>query len=83
MIKFDRIDSKCQAIVELNIVGAKNWDYKFEFNENDIPTAQLVINAIKDQMNERLKVIREKAYEDGWKDAKAKKRRQDWFAGGW
>lgn len=40
---------------------------------------------LRKQLDERLwaslKKIREDAYNDGWKDAKAKKMRQTWFSG--
>lgn len=83
MFQFDRKESECLLKVKISIPGAGDWTYTFSRHEEDVPDAQLTVNAMEDWMNEKLKAIREDSYNEGWKDAKAKKKKRDWFAGWW
>jgi hypothetical protein len=47
---------------------------------NDV-YATLVADNLRRHLCSTLIVIREKAYEQGWKDAKAHNRKADWFSG--
>ncbi len=83
MIKFDRKDNTIYCYVSVAIPGTQTWTYHFSWTSNDVPNAQLLCNALDDALTEKLKQIREDAYNKGWKDAKAKLRKSDWFGGWW
>jgi len=46
---------------------------------NDIGAAALALN-LEELYREAIAQVREKAYNAGWKDAKAKRGKQDWFS---
>lgn len=69
--------------IEINIPGFKTWTYSFIWTTNDEAYAQLLTNQIKDDVETTLKIIRREAYHEGWKDAKAKRKKADWFGGWW
>lgn len=83
MFNFKRHITKIELKIEPQISGADSWYYTFTADFHDEPGAQLVMNAIEDNLEKRLKKIRSDAYEEGWKDAKAKRKRADWFSGWW
>ena len=43
--------------------------------------AQLVTDYYRDRLRSEMQRIRREAYEEGWADAKAKRKKQDWFSG--
>ena len=45
--------------------------------------AEAMVEVIQTKMWDTLKTIRAKAYEQGWKDAKAKAQKETWFGGWW
>lgn len=83
MIQFNRKDSRVQVKVSIDIPRSGNWTYTLDRTESDVPSAQLIVNRMDDVLSNKLKQIREDAYNAGWKDAKAKTKKQDWFAGYW
>lgn len=83
MISFERKDNQIFTKVKLAIPGTTEWTYTCSFQENDVPTAQLVINAFEDALQEKLRQIRKKSYEQGWSDAKAKRKKCEWFGCWW
>lgn len=43
--------------------------------------ATLLLDAIRKQLASEMLAIREQAYKEGWRDAKAKRAKQSWFSG--
>ena len=59
------------------------WDYHFTWAcANDV-YAGFLANAMENQLGDRLAAIRAEAYEQGWKDAKAKRHKASWFSRRW
>ena len=69
--------------IEINIPGHKTWTYNFRWTTNDEAYSQLLTNQINEDVKKNLKVIRREAYNEGWKDAKAKRKKESWFGGWW
>lgn len=43
--------------------------------------AQLATNYLRERLLAEMQRIRRKAYEKGWRDARAKRKKEDWFSG--
>ena len=56
------------------------WDYHFTWHCADAVAAGFITHAMDKQLGDRLAAIREEAYEQGWKDAKAKRHKNTWFS---
>lgn len=83
MFEFKRIGKEIRLTISPNISGAENWTYYFRREEPSEPAAQLLLNAFESEMKKRLKATRQKYYDMGYKDAKAKRRKCDWIGGWW
>lgn len=82
MIYFNRKGKIVHINVEHGIFGSSEYFQRdLDFTQEYI--AELVINALQENLNRHLISLKRKYYEQGWKDAKAKKRKQDSFWGGW
>ncbi len=55
------------------------WVFKSE--EGSPWHAELVVRYLKNRLKECVKQIRRDAYEQGWKDARAKRVKETWFSG--
>lgn len=64
-----------------HVPGAESWYYTATLSSNSEVGAQLIANAIETELIRRLKEIRSAAYESGFSDAKAKRKRESWFSG--
>jgi len=80
MLRFKRTDS--QVIVHVDI-GVLDHYYDLNINCQGVVHAELLKEAFDKHMRKRLKKIREDAYNDGWKDAKNKAKKKDWFITWW
>jgi hypothetical protein len=56
-------------------------DFIATCNLNDENYAKLATDNLQRHLWATLTVIRERAYEQGWKDAKAHRRKANWFSG--
>ena len=83
MFSFKRDKNQIVLTVEPHIKGAETWEYMFRMDCTDIPAAQLLINAFTARREELLSKIRRDSYEQGWNDAKAKRRKETWFSSWW
>lgn len=81
MFKLRREKETIYLDVEPNIEGAETWYYTFSRVGNSEPGSQMLINAINRERERRMKDAREAAYNQGWSDAKAKRKRETWFSG--
>lgn len=60
-----------------------DWEYTFSFPvSNYVDAAQkLLIKNLQEAFFNEISEARSKAYADGWKDAKSKRKRKEWFSG--
>lgn len=72
-----------EVIVQVQAEALGDERFVFRFNAGVGWAARLLAGSLSRSMYERLTAIREAAYADGWKDAKAKRARRDWFGGTW
>lgn len=82
MINFSRKDSAVTVEVEANVGVAARF-FHFTMNLSNEVYAYMLRENFQTKMTKALQDIRREAYEQGWKDAKAKIARRDWFSGGW
>lgn len=82
MIKFYRKDNKVQIDVEHGIFFNDGY-FSLEINQSMDYQAELLKKALQDNLNKHLMIIKEKYYNEGWKDAKAKSGKRKSFWGGW
>jgi len=80
MIDVSTSGSKVSVIIETGVDG---FNLPLTWETNQQLYAILLRDSIEKHMNERLEKIRRAAYNSGWKDAKAKTKKQNWFAGWW
>lgn len=76
MIKFQRKGTEVTIHVELLVPwGGGQWTWHPTLNFSNEWSACFWIEAVTEQLGARLKSIRQKAYDRGWADAKAKRAR--------
>jgi len=56
-------------------------NYSFTFDCGDPDHAELMMRYLRDGVMELLESERRRYYEQGWRDAKSKKRKHSWFPG--
>ena len=84
MIRFSRDEKKVQIKIEHGIFRSTEYfTLELEYGENY--QAELLMKAFQDNLNRHQKEMKEKYYNEGWADAKAKrkKRTNERFWGGW
>lgn len=78
---------KCGKIVRAVVAFTTPWfnlqKWTFEVSAASDLEAEYVAHSMREQMNEKLRRIRAEAYEEGWKDAKAKRAKRKYHHGGW
>lgn len=82
MIQFT-IDGKDLLVRIESELPPKENVYLLRWNTADACYANLLGDHLRSKLNNKLRAIREEAYEQGWKDAKAKRKKKDWFSGWW
>jgi len=83
MINFKRSGKTVEITVDLEVPGMGMRVWTFSWNATSDEYAAFLAEDMRLAMFKRLKVIREKAYEYGWKDVKAKNTKRTWFEGWW
>ncbi len=74
-------DGAVVVVIEFHNGMAGNAVWKFSNNCGNRYYAGLAADALQNQFQDMLCAIRQDAYEDGYKDAKAKRKRKDCFSG--
>jgi hypothetical protein len=67
--------------IDVPVLGPRIW--KFVLGHPDPTFAAFAQNAMAVQLRDALQNIRREAYEAGWKDAKARRRKATWFSRFW
>jgi len=60
--------------------GTITGNITFKFDMSAPSWAELLTRYLRDRLAYEVRKIRREAYEQGWKDAKSKNRKQDWFS---
>lgn len=81
MIEFLREGSLIKVKVKTTVLGGHWWAPVIECNSE--PYASLLRQHMHEDLNHKLEAIRREAYLKGWKDAKAKVKKETWFSGWW
>jgi hypothetical protein len=82
MISFKRTENKVQVNIEHGIFGQDDF-FALYINQGIDYQAELLRNALQENLNRHLTDLKRKYYEKGWKDAKGKKKKESFFFGGW
>lgn len=72
--------------VTVNVKGrypVMDWTWNFSIDVTHEAYAKMLGENLRESMSFRLCAIREEAYRQGWKDAKAKTKKQGWFRRTW
>lgn len=77
MIKIYRKKTYVFVEVDTNL----DWVVPFKWVQSSELDAVLLERHLRDELYSRVEAIREEAYNQGWKDAKAKRKKQTWFWG--
>lgn len=78
MIKFNSSGGDVKIVVDS---GVGKFTFTHHCAEDYL--AGLMRDQYEKHMNSVLEQERRKAYDQGWKDAKAKRKRETWFSGWW
>lgn len=71
-----------KVIAQLNCGGmASKWWYHFTCQRQDEAEALLLLDNLNKELERRVKQLCKDHYERGWKDAKAKRKKETWFRG--
>lgn len=74
MIKFEKTGSVVSVRLDVDVPwGEGTWNWLSTITFENRWSAGFWINAITTQLGERLRSIRQRAYDRGWADAKAKR----------
>jgi len=80
-----RINSR--GIIEIVITfrngDAGDYDWPFAYNAGHPSYAGLAAHALREQFSDHMQSVRKAAYEQGYKDARAKRKKQTVFEGCW
>lgn len=82
MINFTRKGTQVIAEIETDIEIAARC-FNLGYTCSDEVYACLLVRNWEKKLRSSLQEIRRRAYDEGWKDSKAKTAKQTWFAGGW
>lgn len=82
MISFSRIENTVKVKVQHGIFH-NDAHFALTINQDYEYQAQLLLNQLDKHLRNNLEAIRKEAYEQGWKDAKAKRKKKTWFSSWW
>ncbi len=82
MINFRRKDEKIQVEIQHGIFFTDKM-FVLEINQAQDYQAELLKRQLQENLNNHIIRIKAKAYQEGWKAAKAKTKKQTEFYGGW
>lgn len=84
MITFGRNGNKVIIKIEHGIFGGTEY-FELDIYQNQDYQAELLMKAFQENLSKRQKEMKEKYYNEGWADAKAKRKKRtgERFWGGW
>lgn len=69
------------AVIARITVASLGVSFDLTFHAPNEWSARLLLNAMRAQAQSAMSAIRQEAYAEGWKDAKAKRAKTTWFSG--
>jgi hypothetical protein len=82
MISFSREENKVTIKIKHGLFY--NGDYfSLPIQQSYEYQAELLRRQLENHLNDQLKRIKREAYNEGWKDKSAKRKKRDEFYGGW
>lgn len=82
MIKFGRNEKEVTIRIEHGVFHGEEY-FSFTLPQSHEYQAELLQRQFNENLNRHLRQIKEKYYNEGWKEAKAKTRKRTDFYGGW
>lgn len=82
MLRFKRNENKVLVEVEHGVFFNGAY-FSLELHQSQDYQAELLRKAFQENLNRHLEKIKQKYYNEGWKDAKAKTAKRSSFWGGW
>ena len=79
MININKHGTTVKVSIETGLIASSSDVLLYWECGNDV-FAELLTNQLRKKLADRIQAIRQEEYEQGWKDAKAKKRKRTWFA---
>ena len=79
MIKFKREGNDAVCVISLDMPFWNTRDFHFTWSTGSEVCSSLLTKHAEEALKTALRKVRETAYNQGWKDAKSKKRKEDWF----
>lgn len=81
---FERDKEKVHLRVKVRPARCEtNWTHTFTYEACSEPGAGMFIECLETRMGDTLEALRKEAYENGWRDAKAKAAKRSWFSRFW
>ena len=81
MIQFKRDGTNAVCAVTIPVPTMDRRIYRFRFETGTEEYAALLTEAMRTEFRRIVQKSRKEAYEAGWRDAKARRRKQEYFAG--
>lgn len=81
MINFKRDGKKAVVRIDLSVPEYEERSFPFAFNCDGEVYAGLLTRAMRTAFSDAVKAARKEGYDQGWKDAKAKRASCSWFKG--
>ena len=82
MITFSRKGTEVLVDVKHGVFFGEEY-FRLEIHQAYEYQAELLLRQLDKNLSSQLERIRKEAYEQGFKDAKAKRAKQTWFSGRW
>lgn len=82
MIRFLRDGNKVKINIEHGIFHSDSY-FPLSIEQSADYQAELLRAALQTNLNRHLELMKQKYYNEGWKDAKAKTKKRTSFWGGW
>ena len=83
MLSFKREGTNVIVRIDFTTPDAGEFHIPLDWRHSGTDLASLRVDSLERQLRTKLSIIREEAYNKGWRDAKAKTTKETWFSGWW
>jgi hypothetical protein len=80
VIEITRVEKRARLNLSVYIPFMGTRVYHLDWVCSTDEYAALLADRMRDELNDRVRAIRKKEYEQGWKDAKAHRVKKSWFS---
>lgn len=81
MIVFQKADTRVLAKMVVNLPGLGERELEFAFQAGNELAAGLLTRHMNERVSARIREVREKEYNAGFKAGRQKRRKENWFSG--